>query len=99
MSNSETGNIERKDKIESQPGSQSRYRQTYLNQGRVEQALIDHLESTGTVQVEWEKEAESLKIATGYPSKEFPVAVEVRGACGQSEEEPNLFLELLLTTG
>lgn len=87
MSNRETGNIERRDQMDSQAKDRSSYRQTYLNQGLVEQALIDHLNLTGTVQVEWGIEAQSLEVLSEINSsdKESSVAVVIGEAEGQSE--------------
>lgn len=64
-----------------QPDDLSRHAQTLLNQGLIEQVLIDHLNSEGRVHVEWEKRAETLSIDE-FPDSDdddkFPVAVGVR---------------------
>lgn len=87
MSNCETGDIECRDKMDSQPEERTRHRQTYLNQGLVEQALIDHLNSTQTLQVEWEKEGKDLEVVpeSNLSDMDFPVAVEVADA-GKGEK-------------
>lgn len=65
--------------MDSQPEDRSRYRQTYLNQGLVEQALLDHLNSTKAVQVEWKAEAKSIETFSEIDSSvmDFPVTVEI----------------------
>lgn len=52
-----------------------------LNQGVVEQALIDYLNEKQHARVEWHKRAESLYIANAADNdeKEFPVIVGVKG--------------------
>lgn len=51
-----------------------------LNQGVVEQTLIDYLDEKQRARVEWRKKAESLHIANAADSaaKEFPVIVGVK---------------------
>lgn len=72
--------------MDSQPEDRSRYRQTYLNQGLVEQALLEHLNSTQAVQVEWKTEAKNLETLSEIDSSvvDFPVTVEV-GDPGRSK--------------
>lgn len=59
----------------------SRFGQTLLNQGAVEQAFLDHLDASRDVHVEWRKRAVSLHINESLvddDGKDFPVVVGVR---------------------
>lgn len=76
----ETGSLERVKRDRSDPGRMSRFGQTLLNQGAVEQAFLDHLNSSRDVHIEWHKRAESLHINESRvdDGKDFPVIVGVR---------------------
>lgn len=59
----------------------SRFGQTLLNQGAVEQAFLEHLDVSQNVHVEWRKRAESLHInesSVDEDRKDYPVVVGVR---------------------
>ncbi|RJE19593.1 hypothetical protein PHISCL_08063, partial [Aspergillus sclerotialis] len=76
--NNQTGNLERKKRLQLQPDNISRYKQTLLNQGLIEQTLIDYVNSIGRVCVERRRRAEKLEIASEDADHDFPVAVGVR---------------------
>lgn len=86
--NSNSGNIERCGRDEADIGRTSRFGQILLNQGAIEQNLIDHLYATKNRHVEWNKRAETLHLAavSDDDQQAFPVVVGVaclgvRGMC------------------
>ena len=76
----ETGAIKRHKGDKPGPERMSKFRKMMLNQGVVEQTLIDYLDEKQRVRVEWRKRAESLHIANASDNdaKEFPVIVGVK---------------------
>ncbi|KAE8366576.1 FAD binding domain-containing protein [Aspergillus caelatus] len=75
-----TGNIRRIKCQPSQPQELSRFDQMLLNQGAVEQILIDYLDSKGRVHVERGRKAEDLELpgrSGRNGDDEFPVQVRV----------------------
>lgn len=74
-----------------------------LNQGVVEQTLIDYLDEKQRVRVEWRKRAESLHIANASDNdaKEFPVIVGVKRLKkdGKQSLNPCIFLSVLEYVG
>lgn len=80
--NKDSGNIERQKRLRLQPEGLSRYGPTLLNQGLIEQVLVDYLDSTECVRVEWRQQAEALSIDPSPDAdgdgKQFPVTVGVR---------------------
>ncbi|KAJ6157157.1 hypothetical protein N7497_006042 [Penicillium chrysogenum] len=80
-----TGNIERHKRYEADSGQSSRFGQIMLNQGAVEQVLVDYLRNKN-VYVERHKEAKTLHLlpVDGEDKEEFPVIVRARSVekCG-----------------
>ncbi|KAJ5859626.1 hypothetical protein N7534_004903 [Penicillium rubens] len=80
-----TGNIERHKRYEADSGQSSRFGQIMLNQGAVEQVLVDYLRNKN-VYVERHKEAKTLHLLPvgGEDKEEFPVIVRARSVekCG-----------------
>lgn len=76
----ETGAIKRHKGDKPGPERMTRFRKMMLNQGVVEQTLIDYLDEKQRVRVEWRKRAKSLHIANASDNdaKEFPVIVGVK---------------------
>ncbi|KAJ5814779.1 Monooxygenase FAD-binding [Penicillium riverlandense] len=73
--NPKTGNVERRGIDEAEIGRMSRFGQTLLNQGYVEQNFIDHLCATSDIRVEWNRRAEFLQLMASDEDREaFPVA-------------------------
>jgi phenol 2-monooxygenase len=76
--NPKSGNIERRGIDKAEPGRMSRFGQTLLNQGAVEQNFIDYLCAKSDIRVEWKRRAETLQITADDEDREvFPVAVGV----------------------
>lgn len=65
-----------------QPDNLSRFKQSLLNQGRIEQVLIEYLDSMGRVGVERKMRAETLEVLDTDTSEEFPVVVGVKDLNG-----------------
>ncbi|KAL4899370.1 hypothetical protein BDW74DRAFT_163547 [Aspergillus multicolor] len=74
--NKETSKLECQQRARSQPEGLSRFGQMLLNQGEVEQILIDYIESMGRIKIERQKRAEKIYF-TDHES--HPVTVETTG--------------------
>jgi phenol 2-monooxygenase len=71
--NKETSRLECQQRARSQPEGLSRFGQMLLNQGEVEQILIDYIESKGRVKIERQRRADKIYF-TDHES--HPVTVE-----------------------
>ncbi|KAF7620889.1 2-polyprenyl-6-methoxyphenol hydroxylase [Aspergillus flavus] len=90
--NEKTGNIRRIKHQPSQTQELSRFDQMLLNQGAIEQILIDYLVSKGRVHVERERKAEELELPCHSDKKsdeEYPVHVRVVSANGDDGQPDN----------
>ncbi|KAE8140144.1 FAD binding domain-containing protein [Aspergillus pseudotamarii] len=87
-----TGHIRRIKCQPSQPQELSRFDQMLLNQGAIEQILIDYLHSKGRVHVERGRKAEDLELPDGSDQNgddAFPVHVRVISANGEDGQSDN----------
>ncbi|KAK6826771.1 hypothetical protein RU639_004573 [Aspergillus parasiticus] len=87
-----TGNIRRIKCQPSQPQELSRFDQMLLNQGAIEQILIDYLATKGRVHVERERKAEKLGLPCQSDKKsddEYPVHVRVVSANDEDSQSNN----------
>lgn len=75
--NKDTENLECQHRVQSQPEGLSRFAQTLLNQGEVEQTMIDYLEERGRIRVERQKRAERIYFAED-DNDTHPVVVETK---------------------
>lgn len=75
--NEDTENLECQHRVQSQPEGLSRFPQTLLNQGEVEQVMLDYLEERGRVRVERQKRAERIYF-TDDDNDAYPVVVETK---------------------
>lgn len=75
--NKNTENLECQHRVQSQPEGLSRFPQTLLNQGEVEQVMLDYLEDRGRVRVERQKRAERIYFAED-DNDTYPVVVETK---------------------
>ncbi|KAL4974682.1 FAD binding domain-containing protein [Aspergillus desertorum] len=82
--NKETLGLECQQRTRSQPEGLSRFGQMLLNQGEVEQVLLDYIESKGRIKIERRKRAEKIYL-TDHES--HPVTVE---STGQRVADPML---------
>ncbi|KAL4868383.1 hypothetical protein BDV12DRAFT_209214 [Aspergillus spectabilis] len=71
--NKESKNLECQQRMRSQPKGLSRFGQMLLNQGQVEQVMIDYLEDRGRVKIERQKRADKIYFTD---EETHPVAVE-----------------------
>ncbi|EAW12083.1 putative FAD monooxygenase [Aspergillus clavatus NRRL 1] len=86
--NKETGHIERRKRLPSQPGNLSQFGQMLYNQGQIEQVLLDYIAQQGRISVEWNTKAEGLEFVPNDDSEadaNFPVLVKVRDSRGKTE--------------
>ncbi|KAL4894293.1 FAD binding domain-containing protein [Aspergillus ambiguus] len=86
--NKETGRIERLKREASYVGQELRFGKVLLNQGAVEQVLLDYLEEKGQISVERSKRAESLRFTNNsgsHQDADSPIVVEVRDGSNASE--------------
>ncbi|KAL3473832.1 FAD binding domain-containing protein [Aspergillus californicus] len=73
--NKDSDRLECQQRMRSQPEGLSRFGQMLLNQGEIEQILIDYLDANGTVTVERQKRAEKIFF---MDNETHPVAVETK---------------------
>ncbi|KAL2842556.1 FAD binding domain-containing protein [Aspergillus pseudoustus] len=73
--NPKSKELECEQRVRSQPADLSRFGQVLLNQGEVEQVMIDYIEEKGRVAIERNKSAEKIYF-TDHPT--HPVAVETK---------------------
>ncbi|KAB8217751.1 FAD binding domain-containing protein [Aspergillus novoparasiticus] len=88
----QTGNIRRIKCQPSQPQELSRFDQMLLNQGAIEQILIDYLGSKARVHVERGRKAEKLRLPSHSDqgnNNEYPVHVRVVAADGEDGQPDN----------
>jgi phenol 2-monooxygenase len=81
------GNIVRTQRAEAQPKDLSRFSQSTLSQGAMEQILLDYLGSRNKLQVEWDTSLESLSIDNDLCDKTeaFPVTAMLRKSGGAED--------------
>ncbi|PCG89585.1 Methyltransferase, domain of unknown function DUF2260 [Penicillium occitanis (nom. inval.)] len=80
----EFGNIKRVKRTSSQPENLSRFGQVLLNQGLIEDILIQHINEIGRVNVEWQKRAEMLDLSSNF--SDYPVTVKVKDLANSNQE-------------
>jgi 2-polyprenyl-6-methoxyphenol hydroxylase-like FAD-dependent oxidoreductase len=85
--NKDTGQIERRKRLSSQSDSLSQYGQMLLNQGGIEQILLDYLSKMDRIAVEWNTKAETLTVSSGNGEgdDDFPVAVGVSKSASEND--------------
>lgn len=80
--NKKSGNIQREKRTSLQPENLSRFGQVLLNQGLIEDVLIQYINAIGRVKVEWQKRAETLDMSSN--DSEYPVTVKVKDLADSS---------------
>ncbi|KAL5341421.1 FAD binding domain-containing protein [Aspergillus crustosus] len=82
--NKTTQNLECQQRMRSQPAGLSRFSQMLLNQGQIEQIMLDYIADLGTVHLEREKRAEKIYFSRNTDGEDgdedeiYPVTVETR---------------------
>lgn len=79
--NEKNGNIEREKRLPSQPGYLSNFGQVLLNQGLIEDILIEYLNKSKQLAVEWQKRAEIIDLSSEIEngdSEEHPLKITVK---------------------
>lgn len=79
--NDKNGNIEREKRLPSQPGYLSKFGQVLLNQGLIEDILIEYLNKSNRIAVEWRKRAEMLDLSSETENDdtgEHPLKITVK---------------------
>lgn len=90
----ESGDIKREKRTSSQPDNLSRFGQVLLNQGLIEDVLIQYVNGLGRAKIEWQKRAEMLDLSSKNDS-EFPVMVKVKSLADPSMTDVARFLDKL----
>ncbi|RHZ44844.1 putative FAD monooxygenase [Aspergillus thermomutatus] len=85
--NKDTGQVERRKRLRSQPGNLSQFGQMLFNQGGIEQILLDYLSQEGRIAVEWNTRAETLSIGPEniLGNDDFPLAVGVTKTTSEND--------------